>query len=83
MKKMNLIIATALTAVCLTSCSVTSYMVTDNPVGTKVGVAKGKIGQKDADYSLEAACKKGKITKIGVVEIRTGMFSVTTTVTGE
>ena len=83
MKKVKFIFASALTAVCLYSCSTTSYMVTDNPVGTKTGVAKGKVGQKDADYSLEAACKAGKITKIGVVQVRYGMFSVTTTVTGE
>ncbi len=83
MKKVKFMFATALTAVCLSSCSVTTYMVTDNPVGTKTGVAKAKIGKKDADYSLEAACKAGNITKVGVVQVRYGMFSVTTTVTGE
>jgi|APGre2960657404_1045060.scaffolds.fasta_scaffold34386_2 hypothetical protein len=83
MKKVKFLIASAVTAVCLSSCSMTTYMVTDNPVGTKTGVAKGKVGQKDADYSLEAACKKGKITKVGVVQVRYGLFSVTTTVTGE
>ena len=70
----------------LTSCVSTSTMITDNPVGTKMGVARLKLFAKDADFSIEAAAKNGKITKIGTVEVRTTTFilpMVKTTVTGE
>jgi hypothetical protein len=61
-------------------------MVTDNPVGTKKGVAKLALFGVDKDISLEKACKNGEITKIGTVEVRTTYFIipfVKTTVTGE
>jgi hypothetical protein len=69
-----------------TSCVTSTYMVTDNPVGTKKGVAKLALFGVDKDISLEAACKNGGITKIGTVEVRTTYFIipfVKTVVTGE
>lgn len=70
----------------LSSCVSSTYMVTDNPVGTKTGVANMSIFGVDKDISLEKAASNGKITKIGTVETRTTMFIlpfVKTTVTGE
>ncbi len=70
----------------LSSCVTSTYMVTDNPVGTKKGVAKLSLFGADKDISLEKACKNGEITKIGTVEVRTTYFIipfVKTTVTGE
>lgn len=70
----------------LSSCVTSTYMVTDNPVGTKKGVAKLSLFGVDKDISLEKACKNGEITKIGTVEVRTTYFIipfVKTTVTGE
>lgn len=70
-----------------TSCVTSTYMVTDNPVGTKVGVAKLSIFGADKDISLERACKNGEITRIGTVEVRTTYIVilpiVKTIVTGE
>ena len=70
----------------LSSCVTSTYMVTDNPVGTKKGEAKLSLFGVDKDISLEKACKNGSITKIGTVEVRTTYFIipfVKTTVTGE
>lgn len=70
----------------LSSCVTSTYMVTDNPVGTKKGEAKLSLFGVDKDISLEKACKNGAITKIGTVEVRTTYFIipfVKTTVTGE
>ncbi len=81
----NLTIAGCI-AVALTSCVSQTYMVTDNSVGTKIGVARFKYFSKDADFSIEAAAKNGKITKIGIVEVKTTVFFipfVKTTVFGE
>lgn len=69
----------------LSSCVTVVTTVTDNPVGSKTGVAKRSlIGNKD--FSYEAAAKNGKITKIGTAEVKTTYFIfpfVKTTVTGE
>lgn len=86
MKKTKLIISSVAVMALLSSCVTTSYMVTDNAVGTKVGVAKLGLFGKDKDMSLEKACANGKISKIGTVEIRTTYFIFPfskTTVTGE
>ncbi len=69
-----------------TSCVTSTYMVTDNPVGTKKGVAKLALIGVEKDISLEKACQNGEITKIGTVEVRTTYFIfpfVKTIVTGE
>lgn len=71
----------------LQSCVMKSYMITDNPVGTKVGVARLGLFSKDKDISLEKAAKNGKITKISTVEVKTTYVLILpftkTTVTGE
>lgn len=66
----------------MSSCVVAhSYQVTNNPVGTKVGKAKGK------DTTIQAACKNGNITKVGTVETKMKMILIfpkfETIVTGE
>jgi len=86
MKKTKLFISMVAMTALMSSCVTTSYMVTDNAVGSKVGVAKLKIFGKDKDITLEKAAANGKITKIGTVEVRTTYFIlpfVKTTVTGE
>ena len=85
MKKTNTFyLLLAVGAFLLTSCSASINMVTNNPVGTKMGIAKiGLFAGRNQDMSLEAAAKNGKITKIGTVEIRQGFLSVKTIVTGE
>ena len=76
-----------LVSLSLTSCVSTTYMLTDNEIGTKTGVAKVRPFKKDADFSIEAACRNGGITKIGTVEVKSKFFilfgTITTTVTGE
>jgi NADH:ubiquinone oxidoreductase subunit F (NADH-binding) len=70
----------------LPSCVQQTYMITDNAVGTKTGVAKLRMFGKDKDISIETAAKNGKITKIGTVEMRVTYFIipfVKTVVTGE
>jgi hypothetical protein len=86
MKNKKSILLAGVAGLFLSSCVTSTYMVTDNPVGTKTGVAKMSLFGKDKDISLEKAAANGKITKIGTVETRTTMFIipiVTTTVTGE
>ena len=66
----------------MSSCTVShTFMVTNNSVGSKTGVAKGK------DISISTACKNGGISKVGTVETKMKMIIIfpkmTTTVTGE
>lgn len=70
----------------LTSCTTSAYLITDNPVGTKMGIARMGLFGKNKDVSIEAAAKNGKITKIGTVEMKTTFFIfpfTKTIVTGE
>jgi hypothetical protein len=71
----------------LGSCTVShTAVITNNPVGSKVGIAKAGAFQKDADFSFKAAMDQGKISKIGIAEIKMKVFifpKYTTTVTGE
>jgi hypothetical protein len=77
----------------LTSCSITyPVMVTDNPIGTKVGKASGNCYFRaiciDTDYSLQSAAKNGGIKKIATVDIKVTnvlgiIWTFETTVTGE
>jgi hypothetical protein len=86
MNKLKLFGLAAIAALGLSSCVSQTYMVTDNPIGTKIGVARYKMFAKDADFSLEEAAKNGKITKIGLVEVKTTFFIlpfIKTTVYGE
>jgi len=85
---MKKIFGAAAVAIILSSCTVShTITVTNNPVGTKKGVAKGSNFSKDLDITAEKACKKGGITKIGTMETKmtTILFFVKykTTVTGE
>jgi hypothetical protein len=85
---MKKIIGVAAVAIMLSSCTVFhSITVTNNDVGTKTGVAKGKSFQADNDVTAEKACKNGGIKKIGTMEIKMKYFlfftSTTTTITGE
>lgn len=86
-KTIKLMLLVSLTGALMTSCVTASYMVTDNPVGKKVGIARMKVFSKDKDISLEKAAQNGGITKIGTVETRVtnyGIFiGIKTTVTGE
>lgn len=72
MKKLSLVLpVVALSLFGLSSCVQSTYMITDNPIGTKKGEAKLSLFGKDKDISIETAAKKGKITKISVVEMKT------------
>lgn len=87
MKKLKFLSTIFLSCLLLSACSMTSHMVTNNPVGSRVGVAKGHTFQKDLDFSLEKAVQNGDIQKISTVDIHiVSYFFVTkykTTVTGE
>ncbi len=73
-------------ALMLSSCVSVTNMITDNPVGSKKGVAKLRIFGKDKDITLERAAKNGGVTKISLVEVRVTYFIlpfVKTTVWGD
>lgn len=79
-------------AIALQSCAVTTpILVTDNPVGSKVGEASYKVilgfRPLNADAGIATAAKNGGINKVATVDIkvRGGLFTqtVTTYVTGE
>ena len=67
----------ALAGVTLSSCSVTSLIVTDNAIGAKKGAAVAKPFQKDADFSYKKAAENGKVDKIG-----SATFTVTNLIFG-
>ena len=88
MKKIKILYISfiAIAALTLASCQTTvPSMVTDNPIGTKVGKASGTcydlfgifsiitLGKGglcfNADYSIHAAAKNGGINKIATVDI--------------
>ena len=76
--KRNLIVAwCASTMLLLSSCSSIYVSVTDNPIGTKTGTAKGL---KDA--SIGNAAKNGNITQIGSVKYQFKGAKSVVTVTG-
>ena len=77
MKKLKPLLGGALLMFVCASCSITYHSVTKNPIGDKVGKAKGN------DFSFRTAAKKGDIEKIATYKIRYNLFGVpTTTVTG-
>lgn len=85
-KSIRPLLLAPIAALMLSSCVSVTNMLTDNPVGTKKGVAKLRIFGKDKDITLEKAAKNGGITKISLVEVRVTYFIlpfVKTTVTGE
>jgi hypothetical protein len=61
--------------------------VTNNPVGSKVGVASGGLMKKDLDFSFQKAKENGNISKVGIAEFKMTQIlifpKVKTTVTGE
>jgi len=78
----------------LTACSITSPVnATSNPVGTKVGTAKGNcyfgVFCFKVDNSIKSAAKNGGITRIATVDHKTKIYpfafviSYTTIVTGD
>lgn len=94
MKKVNKIVAAVVLAFGMASCSpviINPVMVTDNPVGSKVGEASyrlnffGMPSKKDANRGIAEACKNGGITKVGTVAFKYDVQakSYVTIVTGE
>lgn len=51
-------------------------VVTNNPVGNKMGEVKGHQFKKNFDLSYEAAMKKGGITTVGIAEMRVKLFFI-------
>ncbi len=94
MKRITAIVAGLVFAGSLASCSVTSPVnATSNPVGTKVGTAKGNcwFGALcfKVDNSIKTAAKNGGVTRIATVDHKTKIYPFgfliqrTTIVTGE
>jgi hypothetical protein len=85
--KLKTVIVTVVVAMSFSSCVLThTALVTNNPVGSKVGVATAKPFQKDMDISFKKAKENGDISKVGVAEFKVTQFifpSYKTTVTGE
>jgi hypothetical protein len=93
--KMFSILIFAFIAISLASCVYTApYMVTDNPIGTKVGKSIGTcydflgifslLGNHamcfNADFSIHTAAKNGGINKIATVDIkRTSVLGIVIT----
>lgn len=87
MKRIQKIVALATLVFGLSSCVVyETHSVTGNPIGTKKTVVKASAFSKNANFTMQAAAKKGKIDKIGSVDTRVTVFIVPfyrTVVTGE
>lgn len=73
----------AVACVALSSCSVTTLIVTDNAVGAKKGSAVAKAFSKNADFSYKKAAENGNIDKIGTATFKASPFKIETVVTGE
>jgi len=78
----------AFTGMSLCSCVVShTALVTNNPVGDKVGVAKATPFQANQDISFKAAKENGGIDKVGIAETKVTYMviipKVTIKVTGE
>jgi hypothetical protein len=70
MNKTKFIMAILSMPLLMNSCIVaSSHYTTGNPIGTKKGYVKSSL-VGDFDAGLAAAAKKGKITKIGSVDIK-------------
>jgi len=85
---MKKILGAAALAIVLGSCTISHQIsVTNNPVGTKTGVAKGTNFNSDLDITAEKACKNGNITKIGTMEVKVTQILIfvryKTVITGE
>ena len=93
-KRIILSITTGIALLGVVSCSpiiTDPLIVTDNPVGSKVGEASYRLNifglptEKDANVGVAQAAKNGGITKIATVDTRINPKdqSYTTVVTGE
>ena len=86
MKIKSLLAVMAMSAFC-SSCVIShTALVTNNPVGSKVGTSGGSMMKKDFDMSFQKAKEEGEISKVGIAEVKITQFFVpkaTTTVTGE
>lgn len=75
--------------VLLTSSCVLSHtaILTNNPVGSKRGVAATKLIDPAPDFTFKRAKEKGDISKVGIAEVKLQQIlifpKITTTVTGE
>jgi hypothetical protein len=93
MKKLKTIFAASTIALLMASCSATApSMLTQNPVGTKVGKSSGTVFLRvfafGADWSLQTAAKNGGISKIATVDTKVTnvlgiVWTFETIVTGE
>jgi hypothetical protein len=87
MKKFKKTFVAGLCVLGMSSCTIMhTAVVTNNPVGTKKYVMKSKPFAKDQGLSYNEAMKKGKITKLGVAEIKMKWAFIvipTITITGE
>lgn len=87
MKNSKLILSVGVIAMFATSCTLShTTIVTNNSVGSKVGIAKGHSFSKNLDVSFAKAKENGNITKVGIAEFKTKQFIIPffrTTVTGE
>ncbi|MDA8886898.1 hypothetical protein OAD66_01880 [Bacteroidia bacterium] len=86
--KLKTLVAALAIGVMFSSCVVAhTAVVTNNPVGSKVGVVEGTPFKKDLDLSYQAAKEKGDISKVGIAEFKmTTMLIIPKlklTVTGE
>lgn len=78
----------AFMALSITSCTISqTAVVTNNAVGSKIGVAKGTLFNPNLDISYMKAKENGGITKVGVAEVKVTSFLIfpfyKTTVSGE
>jgi hypothetical protein len=68
----------------LSSCmTTTSYMITNNPLGTKKSDTKTKMLKLNQDVSLATTAKKGNISKIGLVQMKVRGVQMHTIIMGE
>lgn len=85
--KLKTLAVAVVVAMTFSSCVLThTALVTNNSVGTKVGIATAKPFQKDQDISFKKAKENGDISKVGIAEFKVTQFifpKFKTTVTGE
>lgn len=86
MKKLTIILPTLILS--MSSCVLShTAVVTNNPVGTKEGVAKTKLLDKAPDFTFKTAKANGDIERVGIAEVKYQQFVIfpviSTKVTGE
>lgn len=87
MKKIKIAVAFIAASALFSSCQYQMLQVTNNPVGTKTGVATARPFQKDANFTYKKAAENGDIAKIGsatfIYKNFLIFYTITTKVTGE